>query len=231
MESAKVYIEAFATTKDFKLLLRSIFSLMDRRLHISIPVRVQSVFLNSSCSEPQLEKYMDCCGSFIDVGSNVGVWTLYMAKKGIKVYAFEPNPQSFNFLKGLSKRYSNIVLFPYALGESDYTAKLKLHNSSGHNSLIIEHHDFTGNHILVTVRCLDSFDIQNVGLIKIDTEGYEVPVLLGARRTIEKWKPRLIIEVHAPYVEQRLKIKKILTMYGYHCITLVTHIIGDPYKR
>jgi FkbM family methyltransferase len=55
--------------------------------------------------------------------------------------------------------------------------------------LIIEHHDFTGNHILVTVRSLDSFDVQDVGLIKIDAEGYEVPVLLGARRTIEKSKP------------------------------------------
>jgi FkbM family methyltransferase len=231
VESAKVYIEAFAATKDFKLLLHSIFSIMDRRLHISVPVRLQSVLLNSSCSEPYLEKYMDCSGSFIDVGANVGVWTLYMAKKGIKVYAFEPNPKSFNFLKGLSKRYSNIVLFPYALGERNYTARLKLHSSSGHDSLIIEHDDFTGNHILVTVRSLDSFDIQNVGLIKVDTEGYEAPVLLGARRTIEKSKPRLIIEVHEPYPEQRSKIKKILTMYGYHCISLVTHIIGDPYKR
>jgi FkbM family methyltransferase len=230
VESAKVYIEAFATTKDFKLLLRSIFSLMDRRLHISVPVRVQSAFLNSSCHEPELEKYMDCRGSFIDVGANVGVWTQYMAKKGTKIYAFEPNPQSFNFLKGLRQRYSNIVLFPYALGERDYTAELKF-SSSGHDSLIIEHPDFTGNHILVTVRSLDSFDIQDVGLIKIDTEGYEVPVLLGARRTIEKWKPRLIVEVHEPYVKQRLKVKKILTTYGYYCIPLVTHVIGDPYKR
>jgi hypothetical protein len=60
VESAKVYIEAFATTNDFKLLLRSIFSLMDRRMRTFIPVRVQSVFSNSSCWGRQLGKYIDC---------------------------------------------------------------------------------------------------------------------------------------------------------------------------
>jgi FkbM family methyltransferase len=218
LSNPKVYVESVAATKDFKFLFRNMLAVIQRKLHVPIPIR--------SPYEHHLEKYMKCNSVFIDVGANVGLWTEYMAKKDVKVYAFEPSPEPFKKLKGLSKRYSNIVLFPHALGEADYKAELKLHKSSGHASLTMESSDYTGNHISVAVRSLDSFNIQDVGLIKIDTEGYEIPVLLGAKNTILKSKPRLIVEVHEPYTEQRVKIRQVLSMYGYYCIPLVTHMIG-----
>jgi FkbM family methyltransferase len=222
LSNPKVYVESVVVTRDFAFPLRNMLIVVQRSLHLAIPIL--------SPYEPHLEKYMTCPRgkAFVDVGASFGRWTEFMAKKGTKVYAFEPSFEPFRKLENLGSKYPNIVLFQYALGETDYKAELKLHRLSGHSSLTIESNDYTGNHISVAVRSLDSFNIQDAGLIKIDTEGYEVPVLLGAKNTIRKSKPRLIVEIHEPYPEQRVKIKRLLKSFGYHCIPLVTHIVGDP---
>jgi len=230
-KKASVYIESFARTKNHKLILYSLFLMLTRRLHFRIPQRVYLTLFNSSSPEPQLEKFMNCTGAFIDVGANVGSWTTYMARKGIKVYAFEPSPQSFDILKKLSfEKYQNIVVYPCALGDKEEMAKLYLHTVSGYDSLVIRRSSFRKRETMVPVHTLDSFNLQDVGLIKIDTEGSEVPILLGAKETIKKWRPRIVIEVHEPYMEQREKIKGILKEFDYYCFPLVTHIIGEPMR-
>ena len=47
----------------------------------------------------------------------------------------------------------------------------------------------------VVSKTLDSFNLTNVSLIKIDTEGYEKSVVVGARNTIEKHKPVIVAEL------------------------------------
>jgi len=90
----------------------------------------------------------------------------------------------------------------------------------------------------IAVRTLDHFAIRNVGLIKIDTEGYEIPILRGATRTILLNKPRLVIEVDEPIEKQQEKITATLRNFGYKWITLYRHpmnpqpcIIADPICR
>jgi hypothetical protein len=126
-------------------------------------------------------------------------------------------------------------------------AKLNLHRFSGHDSLVKKTDDFSGYQCEVLVKTIDSFGFVNVGLIKIDTEGYEIPVLLGAKQTILKWKPRLVIEVHTPYHRQIEKIIQILKQLGYSWqikyktgarqpqiladfLTLRFYIVGDSSK-
>ena len=43
---------------------------------------------------------------------------------------------------------------------------------------------------------LDSLNLKRLDVFKIDTEGYELPVLNGVMRTIAEFKPKIIIEVH-----------------------------------
>jgi len=185
-------------------------------------------------SEKFLEKYMfpKHNGCFVDVGANVGLWTFFMAKQGVEVHAFEPSPQPRRILRKYMRNL-NIHVYPYALGNGDYMANLKLHYISGHNGLVKESSDFSGYCMKTPVKRLDALKLYNVGLIKIDTEGYEIPVLLGAKQTILMNKPRLIIEIHLPYKEQLQKIKHILTQLNYkwivdHKTTLQPHIIADP---
>jgi FkbM family methyltransferase len=49
--------------------------------------------------------------------------------------------------------------------------------------------------VIVEVKTLDSLNYQDVDIIKVDTEGYEFPVVLGAEQTILKWKPVVQLEM------------------------------------
>jgi len=232
------HIHDIVEAKSFSFVLYRILNLISCRLHFFPRVFFEGDILWWS-PEQHLNEFMVCPSnsSFVDVGAYVGVWTLYMARRGIKVVAFEPSPSSFRLLTRLTKRYPHVTVLPYALGEGNYFANLNLHVVHGNDSLVNTAPDFSGKRVKTVVRALDSFNIQKVGLIKIDTEGYEVPVLLGAKETIRKWKPRLIIEVHAPYEEQVAKILNILKDYGYEWVmrsrppTVQPHVIGSPTKR
>lgn len=247
LNKLKVHVEDCAWNKNLSFIFYRFLHILDRRLVLP-KVVFKNEFLCLS-SERHLEKHMvpKNHGCFIDAGANIGFWTIFLAKKGYKVYSFEPAPQTFYILQRNVRTYSNVHLHPYALGEQDNMAKLNIHDGSGHNSLIHQGNDFLGKQVLVQVRTLDSFNIKNVGLIKIDTEGYEFPILLGASQTILRDKPRLIIEIHMPYQEQKQKITQFLKEMNYRWIVQYKshnaryskvsintkrgqpHIIGDPY--
>jgi len=239
IDKARIHIENFAWSKSIRFIFYSVLHIVNRRIKLPTVV-FKNDMTTGSGSEKYLEKYMilkrpESC--FVDVGANTGLWTFFMAKKGYKVHAFEPSPRPYLYLKKHARPYK-IHVYPCALGDKNSVAELNLHFGSGHDSLVKKGSDFSGRKIKVSVRALDSFHLDNVGLIKIDTEGYEVPVLLGAKETILRNKPRLIIEVHTPYKEQIKQIAKILKELDYKWIVGYKrslrvkepqpHIIGDP---
>ena len=244
-DKLKLHIEATAHAKNPKFTLLQTLSIIARRNIIPESI-LHTLFLHNITnigSEQHLENYMipKHNGCFIDIGANIGLWTFFMAKKGIKVHAFEPTPRIYKILKKNNK-YPHVTTYPYALGEFTGTANLNLHHISGHNSLLTKSPDFNGQQTETIVRPLDDLNIHNIGLIKIDTEGYEVPILFGAKNTINKEKPRLIIEVHKPFKEQENKIKNILSKYKYKWIKRSKikltgtinpqfHIIADPKEK
>jgi len=217
-------VKELVQSKNLKFVFYHVLEIINRR--ISLPLlkaffkSYKIVDIRAHHSEKHLTKYMiprhNKC--FIDVGANVGWWTLFVAKQGYKVHAFEPSPNSYYILKERTKKHQNIHIYPYALGASKYETKIYLHDISGHDSLVKQKPDFSGDIAHVQVKSLDSFKLQNVGVIKIDTEGYEIPILLGAKQTIQKNKPRLIIEVHEPYEEQMEKIKIFLRNLNYRWV-------------
>ena len=144
------------------------------------------------------------------------------------MHAFEPSPNPRRILRMKAEKFPNVYVYPYALGEKHYTAELNLHSSSMVDSLVKKSDDFW-RQIKVTVKTLDSFNFENIGLIKIDTEGYEVPILLGAKETIQRNKPRLIIEVHKvnkSYQEELKTTTEILKELNYHCL-----LVNCSYNR
>lgn len=181
----------------------------------------------------------------IDVGAATGLWTLYAAKKGRQVYAFEPSPKSFIILKSKTVAYPNVHASSYALGDKDSVGRLGLAAFSLSGTMDVEVKGLhKGGTIDITVRSLDSLAIVDVGVIKIDTEGYETPILHGAKETIAKYRPRLIVEVHRDsgkaaktFVEELQRIEAILIAYGYTWIQhkrqislrdFQPHLIAEP---
>lgn len=159
----------------------------------------------------------------IDVGASIGDWAFLVAKKGPKVYAFEPMPKAYNILKERAKDFPNVHPFPYAIGDKDTVGRLGFAAFGVSGVMDTEINLPGGGTIDIPVRKLDSLRFPEVGVIKIDTEGYETPVLQGAKETITKYKPVLIIEVHkqtgkalATFTEERQRIENILSNLNYN---------------
>ena len=232
-KKAKIYIEDAAYFKSPRFMIYSLLHIINRRIPIFKILLLND--LSRIGSERHLEPYFlskdNHC--FVDVGANIGLWTIFMAKKGVEVHAFEPSPRPYLILRKNAEKYSHIHVYHCALGENNYITELNLHHASGHDSLLKSEEDLIGR-IKINMRTLDSFSLQDIGLIKIDTEGYEVPILLGAKQSILRNKPRLIIEIHSPYKEQMGKIMKILKHLNYHWtihfkeLKPQPNIIADP---
>jgi FkbM family methyltransferase len=135
----------------------------------------------------------------IDVGANQGVYTYYMAKFAKQVVAFEPNVDLLATLKRVADK--NVELQSAALSDVQGDSIMRVDPANHGLSTIEQRNNFDvvnpEIHAVernVSTRTLDSFDFEDVSLIKIDVEGHEESVLHGARETIIRNRPVLIIE-------------------------------------
>ncbi len=253
IKKAKVQIDDIAFNKlDFRANVLLILHIVNRR-RIPLPAAVYDFFNNPGeisddmGDENFLAQYMlpEPGKCFVDVGANVGGWAFYVAKRGFEVYAFEPGPKAFSQLKDRAAEYSNLHPYSYALGDNDRIGRLGFAAFDKGGIVDQEINLPGGGTVNVAVRKLDSLHLPNVGVIKIDTEGYETPILQGAKETIKKYKPSLVIEAHKQtgkaaqtFEEEKQKIEKILEALGYtwtvHCRQISLHgekqpfLIGKP---
>ena len=135
----------------------------------------------------------------LDVGAEDGGTSItYSDQVGAsgRVYAFEPDPMNLETLRSLFVGRSNITTVPLALGERE--AEVRFVSQKGGLSHIARPGESGG--IPVRVAPVDKFVEENklprVDLLKLDTEGYEMPILQGAVETIRRFKPKLQISVY-----------------------------------
>lgn len=134
---------------------------------------------------------------FIDVGAHVGIVTLLFNQINPRVdcIAFEPNPISYNFLRRNVGNSKQIKIYNSALG--DRKCKMKIYYDRDHldTSSLEKHSVALINNAKVKIKSfkipvnrLDDYyhlfkDKKNIYL-KIDSEGYERNILLGAKKTL-----------------------------------------------
>ena len=135
-------------------------------------------------------KYVTSYRTALDIGSNVGQWTRPLAKVFDQVLCFEPNP---NFRECFRKNISetNVILYPYGLSSHEHTAQ------QGKTDTHLNHKvgDIQPREGDIQCRPLDSFSITELDYVKIDVDGFEVPLLQGARRTLTNNSPIINIEM------------------------------------
>lgn len=133
-------------------------------------------------------------GLALDIGANIGNHTLWFAERFRKVMAFEPHPRTFNLLQFNTEPLSNVECAQLAMGDAKGTATLNdMPGNIGGSSLVGESKD--DGH-LISVETVDGLDHSGTRprLIKIDVEGFELPVLKGAEQTIGKFQPVIVFE-------------------------------------
>lgn len=125
----------------------------------------------------------------IDVGAHVGFWSIHLAAHFKMLHAFEPMAQFREcFLRNVTSK--NVILYPVALGDRRGNVQMAYSPSDSGGTHV-------ANHVLeggIQLNPLDEYDFADVDFIKIDCEGYEHYVIEGARETIARWKPTVIVE-------------------------------------
>lgn len=126
-----------------------------------------------------------------DVGANVGDWTLAVraANPACTVHAFEASPSTFTLLRAHVGGDPGVVL--HAAGAGDADGEIEFHDhgiGSGLSSFVSRDTIQSlseGTLVRVEARRLDGvreeLGLERVDFVKIDTEGYEIPVLQGLR--------------------------------------------------
>jgi FkbM family methyltransferase len=126
----------------------------------------------------------------VDCGAAEGLFSLLVANRCKKVYAVEPHPRFVEAMQHTFNGGSNIRIVPVAL--SDQESQLFLCDS-GISSTVSS----TEGGTPVKATTLDNLmaDTQ-VTYIKADLEGYEMEMLKGARKTIQKYSPKIAITTY-----------------------------------
>jgi FkbM family methyltransferase len=169
----------------------------------------------------------------VDVGANWGLHTLYLSRlvgpDGL-VVAIEPFPPAFSELEWHIRTNAclNVKVFPVAISDADGEALFTPGSSpsTGGLSTVCSSPAIPEDSISVTTRELDSvleeIGIKRLKLIKIDVEGAEGKVLLGAKMTIQRFKPYFVVDLHTP--EQDVFVARLLTSQGYR----LSRLSGPP---
>jgi FkbM family methyltransferase len=150
----------------------------------------------------------------IDIGGNRGIYTYRFWKMGAKVEVFEPNPACSRILGAWAAGRPDMNVYSVALSSCAGSANLHVPvDGSGveHDaSASIENAGFAHARAqLVPLQTLDSYQFEDVQLIKIDVEGHEYSVIEGAVSTITSSKPALLVEI-----EQRHNGRPIAEVFG-----------------
>jgi FkbM family methyltransferase len=141
-------------------------------------------------------------GDFVDVGAHVGLYTVAAARQGPgRVLAFEPNPSAREQLAAnvALNGLANVIAVPKAVGDAPGSALLHVPRTPDPSFSSLAGGRFAeGEPIEVEVTTVDA-EVEAAGLqptvVKVDVEGGELAVVGGMRRTLERHRPVLLVEV------------------------------------
>ncbi len=154
---------------------------------------------------------------FVDVGANVGTWTLRLAPFFRRVIAFEPDPRAFAALMKNAELNDlcNVELHRKAVGRTHKSGTLVFYDCPGHSAMegnVLPRSEKTGE-TPVEIVALDHIELGGkLDLLKVDTEAYELEVLSGAARLLREERPRFCIENHSD--DLRLRCRSLLESLG-----------------
>lgn len=159
--------------------------------------------------------------TFVDVGACYGLITKQMASLAERVLAFEPNKEIFDCLRKNTEDLPNVELLSCGIGKGPEQRRLVMFGNDGRSTYrevpietLLKHKStfrVQGTEIIT----LDSLNLEDVDLIKMDVEGHEKQVVQGSLRTIARCKPVIIAEQKAGVIGSKY-IPAALELMGYN---------------
>ena len=139
-------------------------------------------------------------GTAADIGANQGVFAYALADIADRVVAFEPHPDYAFFARWMLRGRAEV----HELALSDKPGRGTLHVPLSDQGMVLHlagslkrtHSQFRNNkNYEVEIRTLDGMGLENVRFVKADVEGSEREVLDGARATIARDRPVILLEI------------------------------------
>ncbi len=152
--------------------------------------------------------------TILDIGANTGIVSLTLKRKysNARVIAFEPLPENFALLEYNLRNLDNVLAVPFGLGretgELEYYASddpTNLGGGSFHPNPSQMDQACGKLQILSPADALKRFDIRDVDLIKIDTEGAEHDILTGFPVNVISRVSAIVGELHRVKDEETLE--------------------------
>lgn len=162
----------------------------------------------------------------LDVGGHIGLWSRVLAAHFQRVVALEPLPALHPHFRFNTADCPNVQLIECAASDRDDEIEIvTVAENSGNGHVVTPEMHPWGPGVLVhrtqSVR-LDALNIHDVGLIKIDVEGFEYEVVTGAFKTIHRDHPVMVVEQKPGNAERygrmRTDAVRLLESWGYRVV-------------
>lgn len=152
--------------------------------------------------------------TIVDVGGNIGNHSIFFATqvRNSVIYTFEPIPEIYAILQKnieVNNLLDKVKLYNYACGANEGNASIYHADvqNIGATSII---KDSCGT--LKIIKLDDVLNNKEIDFIKIDVEGFEYDVLIGAQNILKNYSPVVWIEI---FPENYIKVTKLLNKLSY----------------
>jgi FkbM family methyltransferase len=199
-------------------------------------------FFDSHNINAAINHLKDNPGIVLDIGANIGTFCCEIASRfpNYTIHAFEPVSLTFSELeKNIELNdFKNIV--PHNIGISNKVGVVEgqtAHSEGPFGCITLSEQveklrsdNVIHNKTSYKVATLDSFNFEDVSLIKIDVEGMEYEVFLGAVDTIKKCRPVIIFEAWNRdwFAEKRKELLEFVEGLGYKITPMGDDNIATP---
>ena len=176
--------------------------------------------LRESLALPQVLRHCKDFRTCVQAGGNIGIYPKLLARDFDRVVTFEPFPENYEALCLNTKDIANISRFEMGLGKEVSRAKMHQNLKGNMGAIRVSEGDD------ISIVDLDSLFLNDVDLIYLDIEGYELFALQGAEKTIEKTRPVIAVELNGlaeKFGSTDQAVRDWLTKRSYKQVTRVGH--------
>ncbi len=172
-----------------------------------------------------MRQFIEPGDTVLDVGAFIGThsraFSSFVGETG-RVYSFEPQPDIFAILQDNAALAPNRNIIPkqMALGAAEGVGELVIHDATNLGATAIMACASLGTPApdsknSVAIGTIDSLGIDAIRFIKVDAEGYEIEILMGAAKTIRRDQPAVAMEVNS--IDKAYRIFDYAKNIGYRC--------------